>query len=72
MVKRLKREGIGFMAWMGRCPNSAQRADDFIVANLRDALAWTKILDAPFDEAHQFAAIWAVQDIFLAATTMRM
>jgi GDP-D-mannose 3', 5'-epimerase len=57
MVKRLKREGWWVRGVdLKRPEHSATEADDFVVADLRDAATWSTILDAKFDEAYQFAA----------------
>jgi nucleoside-diphosphate-sugar epimerase len=57
MVKRLKSEGYWVRGVDLKYPEfSATAADSFVIADLREASSWEKILDVPFDEAYQFAA----------------
>ena len=57
MVKRLKKEGYWVRGVDLKRPEfSPTAADDFVVADLRDADTWDRILDVSMDEAYQFAA----------------
>lgn len=57
LVKRLKTEGYWVRGVDLKYPQfSASAADDFILADLRDAENWNEILDVEFDEAYQLAA----------------
>lgn len=57
LVKRLKSEGYFVRGVDLKKPEfSETAADDFVIADLREALVWEKILDYPFDEVYQLAA----------------
>lgn len=57
LVKRLKDEGYWVRGVDLKQPQfSSTAADDFIVADLREACSWAEILDDRFDEAYQLAA----------------
>lgn len=57
LVKRLKADGYWVRAVDLVEPEfSKTAADDFVVADLRMAESWKKILDRPFDEVYQLAA----------------
>jgi len=57
LVTRLKSEGYWVRGVDLKHPEfSATTADDFIVADLRDAASWEQALDREFDEAYQLAA----------------
>ena len=57
LVTRLKNEGYWVRGVDLKYPEfSPTTADDFIVADLRDATSWEKTLDREFDEAYQLAA----------------
>jgi nucleoside-diphosphate-sugar epimerase len=60
LVKRLKAEGYWVRGADLKYPEypvvSANAADDFAIADLRENAAWQKILDRPFDEVYQLAA----------------
>jgi len=57
LVRRLKSEGYWVRGVDRKLPDySLTEADDFIVADLRDAECWERVLDRHFDEAYQLAA----------------
>jgi GDP-D-mannose 3',5'-epimerase len=57
MVKRLKSEGYWVRGVDLKYPEfSATAADDFVIADLRNAASWEKLLDLQFDEVYQLAA----------------
>ncbi|MFP5275980.1 MAG: NAD-dependent epimerase/dehydratase family protein [Acidobacteriota bacterium] len=57
MVKRLKQEGYWVRGVDLKYPEFEPTiADDFEIADLRDANTWEKVLDPGMDEAYQFAA----------------
>jgi len=57
LVTRLKSEGYWVRGVDLKYPEfSATTADDFIIADLRDAASWEKALDREIDEAYQLAA----------------
>jgi len=57
LVKRLKNEGYWVRGVDLKQPEySPTAADDFVIADLREAEVWKKILDRPFDEVYQLAA----------------
>jgi GDP-D-mannose 3',5'-epimerase len=57
LVKRLKAEGYWVRGADLKYPEfNSTAADDFIIADLREADSWTKIIDVQFDEAYQLAA----------------
>ena len=57
LVRRLKAEGYWVRGVDLKQPEfSPTRADDFIVADLRDPASWERALDNQFDEAYQLAA----------------
>ena len=57
LVKRLKYEGYWVRGVDLKYPEfGATAADDFVVADLREAPSWEKVLGGPFDEAYQLAA----------------
>lgn len=57
LVKRLKTEGYWVRGVDLKYPQfSPSLADDFILADLREAGNWNEILDVEFDEAYQLAA----------------
>jgi len=57
LVKRLKSEGYWVRGVDRKSPEYSQTAaDDFIIADLRDAESWERALDVPFVEAYQLAA----------------
>jgi GDP-D-mannose 3',5'-epimerase len=57
LVKRLKREGYLVRGVDLKNPEfGSTAADDFIVADLRDAETWDVVLDSPMDEVYQLAA----------------
>lgn len=57
LVNRLKNEGYWVRGVDLKYPQfSPSGADDFILADLRDAQNWNEILDVEFDEAYQLAA----------------
>lgn len=57
LVTRLKNEGYWVRGIDLKYPEfSPTTADDFILADLRDAKSWEKALDIEFDEAYQLAA----------------
>lgn len=57
MVQRLKREGYWVRGVDLKRPEfGPTAADDFIVADLRDAETWDQAVDSGIDEAYQFAA----------------
>ena len=57
LVKRLKAEGCWVRGADIKYPEfSASSADEFVIADLREATSWAKILDSGFDEAYQLAA----------------
>jgi len=57
MVNRLKSEGYWVRGVDIKAHEfSPSRADDFVVADLRQTSSWEKIMDTAFDEAYQFAA----------------
>ncbi|MFZ3209894.1 MAG: NAD-dependent epimerase/dehydratase family protein [Terriglobales bacterium] len=57
LVTRLKNEGYWVRGVDLKHPEfSPTTADDFILADLRDAKSWEKALDIEFDEAYQLAA----------------
>jgi GDP-D-mannose 3',5'-epimerase len=57
LVKRLKNEGYWVRGVDLKEPEfSPTAADSFVVADLRDAQVWQRIVDLPFDEAYQLAA----------------
>lgn len=57
MVQRLKREGYWVRGVDLKPPEfGPTAADDFIVADLRDAETWDQAVDSGIDEAYQFAA----------------
>src|ERR1700739_3690508 len=57
LVKSLKRDGYWVRGVDLKYPDfSPSAADDFVVADLRLASSWEKVLDGPFDEAYQLAA----------------
>ncbi len=57
LVTRLKNEGYWVRGVDLKCPEfSPTTADDFILADLRDAQSWEKALDVDLDEAYQLAA----------------
>lgn len=57
MVKRLKREGFWVRGVDLKYPQfSKTEADDFIIADLRDAYVCRTVVDQKFDEVYQFAA----------------
>jgi nucleoside-diphosphate-sugar epimerase len=57
LVKRLKREGFWVRGVdLKMNPFAETHADDFVVADLRDAGAVRQVIDRPFDEVYQLAA----------------
>jgi nucleoside-diphosphate-sugar epimerase len=57
LVKRLKNEGYWVRGTDLKYPDFKQSvADDFVIADLRNAEVWNGILDVKFDEAYQLAA----------------
>lgn len=57
LVKRLKSEGYWVRGVDLKHPDfSPSTADEFVVADLRLAESWQRVLDRPFDEAYQLAA----------------
>jgi len=57
LVTRLKNEGYWVRGVDLKYPEfSSSTADDFILADLRNASSWEKALDREFDEAYQLAA----------------
>jgi len=57
LVNRLKAEGYWVRGVDLKYPDfSVTGADDFIVADLRKASSWERVLDQSFDEAYQLAA----------------
>jgi len=57
LVTRLKSEGYWVRGVDLKYPEfSATTADDFVIADLRDAASWDKALDREIDEAYQLAA----------------
>ncbi len=57
LVKKLKAEGYWVRGVDLKYPEfSPTKADDFVVADLRDAASWDWITDRPLDEAYQLAA----------------
>ena len=57
LVKRLKTEGYWVRGADLKLPDfSRTAADDFVVADLRIAESWDRILDLEFDESYQLAA----------------
>jgi GDP-D-mannose 3', 5'-epimerase len=57
LAKRLKSEGYWVRGVDVKVPDfSPTAADEFVIADLRDAASWTKICDLQFDEAYQLAA----------------
>jgi nucleoside-diphosphate-sugar epimerase len=57
LVKRLKQEGYWVRGVDLKYPEfSPSVADDFILADLRQATSWERVLDVQFDEAYQLAA----------------
>ena len=57
MAKRLRSEGYWVRGVDLKYPEFApSAANDFVIADLRDASSWEKILNTEFDEAYQFAA----------------
>jgi nucleoside-diphosphate-sugar epimerase len=57
MVKSLKAESYWVRGVDLKTPEfSPTAADEFVVADLREAASWKNILDVEFDEAYQFAA----------------
>ena len=57
LVTRLKSEGYWIRGVDLKHPDfSPSTADEFVVADLRLAQSWQRILDRPFDEAYQLAA----------------
>lgn len=57
LVERLKSEGYSVRGVDLKYPEfSSTRADDFIIADLRDSANWESIIDQQFDEAYQLAA----------------
>ena len=57
LVNRLKAEGYWVRGADLKYPEfSSTGADEFIIADLRNAFSWERALDQPFDEAYQLAA----------------
>lgn len=57
LVKRLKREGFWVRAVDLKFPSFVEtEADDFVIADLRDADLCRDLVDGPFDEVYQLAA----------------
>ena len=57
LVKRLKRDGFWVRGVDLKRPDFAEtRADDFMIADLRDQTAVRHAIDRPFDEVYQLAA----------------
>ena len=57
LVRRLKKEGYWVRGVDLVYPEfSSSAADDFVLADLRRAESWAKILDRPYDEVYQLAA----------------
>ncbi len=57
MVKRLKKEGFYVRGADLRCPEfGPTEADEFVIADLRDARSCRAVADREFDEVYQFAA----------------
>jgi GDP-D-mannose 3', 5'-epimerase len=57
LVERLKYDGYWVRGVDLKCPEySPTVADDFLIADLRDAASWESALDRQFDEAYQLAA----------------
>lgn len=57
LVNRLKAEGLWVRGADIKPPEfSASRADNFVLADLRDPVAAARCLDRPFDEVYQLAA----------------
>ena len=57
LVRRLKQDGYWVRgADLKRPAFSPSAADDFVVADLRLASSWERVLDDRFDEAYQLAA----------------
>lgn len=57
LAKSLRRDGYWVRGVDLKYPEFSQTAaDDFVIADLRQAESWAKILDEPFDEAYQLAA----------------
>lgn len=57
LVKRLRTEGYWVRGVDLKYPEFGETAaDDFIIADLRDAASWEKALDEKFDEVYQLAA----------------
>jgi len=51
---------------------STTAADDFVIADLRNASSWSEILNVDFDETYQLAADMGEQDISSQGLTTQM